>query len=43
MPAIKQPELPKSSEIQIRNGTNTPPYTKRPPMPIVKPPKVSGK
>lgn len=43
MPAIKQPERPKRSKIHIIKGTNTPPYTKRPPMPKVKPPKVSGK
>lgn len=41
--ATKPAGRPKPSKIQIKNGTNTPPYTKRPPMPKVKPPKVSGK
>ena len=43
MPATKPTERPKRSKIHVIKGTHTPPYTKRPPMPKVKPPKVSGK
>lgn len=43
MAVIKPTERPKGSKIHTIKGCNTPPYTKRPPMPKVKPPKVSGK